>query len=490
MNELWGILFLAKLAFLGYLIYQRYDRKREHDYTYERPKPQVTQPRLLKNISNPQLKEYLQSRELKKHLTNDFRYENPVTIEREGGYVSFYLELDGTKSKFGNTHFFWDRHERRSYSIVQPFVEGGQTARRPSGVAFEQKSMLIYPFFDSINFYPELNIFACIRNMDHAPNVTYSMFAPREIYYFDVKGRHLISEIANTNRFMPSISFDLEKQEIISLKPLAEGITFRRGVTPYIFIGEQDYHYGLYDNKGNQILAPEYRKMRIEPPNEYTILQQNNAVLRFQLSTKKTEILPYHKIVDSREFDIRVNYTKHRDSWGVIDINGNELVPATYDFVEYCNIPNRYRIFTGDFTFDYGNEYEELLEPVFNCYAGIEIHGKLNDGKWGICDDKGNTVIPSIYDWVEDVLGNYFIVNLGGQALFTKDESREHFSPYIKGGLWGIADKDGNILDQPTHENLVELVSKYESGERAFLYTYGNDIFEAKWTGPIEASWY
>jgi hypothetical protein len=105
--------------------------------------------------------------------------------------------------------------------------------------------------------------------------------------------------------------------------------------------------------------------------------------------------------------------------WGVIDISNKVKVPIIYD--EVSHIMDNYIVRKG---------------------AKINEYGGAIGGKYGVVTSENKNVIPLTYDYInESSSGNSIIVALGCQ---TYSETEGLFMPH--GGKWGAFDQKGKII--------------------------------------------
>jgi len=180
------------------------------------------------------------------------------------------------------------------------------------------------------------------------------------------------------------------------------------------------------------------------------------------------------------------------NKWGVIDWDGNPIIP-----IEYDESPPKYhdksaRVFKKNnqmYYFDNkGNEYEgyESLTGCFSCsYETKHCVGLQKNGLWGVINDKGKTIIPFKYEaltdityWGEDVVG----AKMNGKWGLINHENKiilpfeyEGFGYYSEGliavrknGKWGFVDTNGNVIISPMYDD----ADVYDYGYGEFVYGY------------------
>lgn len=158
-------------------------------------------------------------------------------------------------------------------------------------------------------------------------------------------------------------------------------------------------------------------------------------------------------------------YTNNK--WGVIDSKGQIIIEPTYD--EAIIIPDGTKaVFICTYDVDYDNnkyktkvlnEKNEEILTGYETIQAIENYDQENtlwyekdvlkvkkDGKFGVIDFKGNTVIPCEYDSITSLKGttNSLVVT--------------------KNGKKGIIDNTGSVIAESKYKNVIAISEKYENG--------------------------
>ena len=154
--------------------------------------------------------------------------------------------------------------------------------------------------------------------------------------------------------------------------------------------------------------------------------------------------------------------------WGLKDLSGNVVMPATYDKIEEFK--------EGLAAVNKGGKMKQQQEFLLtiDVFAG---------GKWGFIDMDGKEIVPCKYDKVEGFSGGVAAVNIGGK--FKKEyilgSSRERFT----GGKWGLIGVNGNELASCKYDNVEKfsegLACVKWKGKFGYLDKNGKEVIPLKY---------
>lgn len=165
--------------------------------------------------------------------------------------------------------------------------------------------------------------------------------------------------------------------------------------------------------------------------------------------------------------------------FGVIDIEGNSILEAKYDNIEY--LPN-----SGDFLVSSNNKVgiisakkETKIQILYDNLELIDSDSGLylakKDNKYGVIDSKGNIKIYIEYDDIgidntkfdqNDIKNRYLLDN--GMILAKKD------------GLWGAFDKNGNKVLDFEYEGFGYIASSSKNAINLLMIPEYNVLVAAK----------
>lgn len=115
---------------------------------------------------------------------------------------------------------------------------------------------------------------------------------------------------------------------------------------------------------------------------------------------------------------------------GLIDINGNEILPCIYDKVKITDDCIRlcidekwgYADFTG----------KVIVEPKYMFIERFNGNARVYDGeKWGTIDFAGKVIIPVKFDYISALKDNVRIVKRYGRYYGVIDDNGNILKPYI-----------------------------------------------------------
>ena len=108
---------------------------------------------------------------------------------------------------------------------------------------------------------------------------------------------------------------------------------------------------GIADGDDNILLYPHYKKIIIGDDGKCALVQNNQKVYKIELSDPNLNKypLPYHRIIDHNKNYVRVQFGKEegKEKMGIIDLNGNPVLDAKFNFIDYTYSADRFKIFTG-----------------------------------------------------------------------------------------------------------------------------------------------
>ena len=120
-----------------------------------------------------------------------------------------------------------------------------------------------------------------------------------------------------------------------------------RMTSVYYFTALEDNKYGVINNKGETIIDPAYQEYIVIPNSgkdiflcTYDVDYENNTYKTKALNSKNEEIFTdYSQIEAISNYDKNNNLTYEQNllrvqkdgKYGMIDINGNEILPCEYD---------------------------------------------------------------------------------------------------------------------------------------------------------------
>lgn len=452
-----------------------------------------TQPNQL-----PKFSQYLEDRKYENNLDIDFRQseEYRVYVKKQGCAYIFDNQKQTLELSIDNEEYLEKEVAGTSFEFVIAYKLYDSLTK---GIVANKNCLLIYPYFSTIDFIQNLNVFKCQQS--------------EYIYFFDIKGRYLGKESITNPQSLGFAYLDNERQEVIKIKLLPEGFNVSHFVSyNLIKVYKHDSFYGswwgLADHKGNILIEAIYDAVFINSKKNYAVLmnyQKDKALYSVDLSNYNLQKLSYafkfRKFIS--ECDLLVvevdNTEKETEKIGVINFLGKEIIKPIYDHITYTYFKNKavFKVFIGNYDWIEDETFQKLYQKHHK--EGYFFEGKMDRGKWGIVDENSKIIVPIEYDWIEEFTENLYLLNQGGTLCLGTDEDRFDSTIYkefvIFGGLWGTCDTNGNIIDEVKYDNIEDIYPKHENSNkygikvyRCASYSSSLDINFSEKATPIKTS--
>jgi len=206
--------------------------------------------------------------------------------------------------------------------------------------------------------------------------------------------------------------------------------------------------YGLLDDDYNSSISCRYDKLEaisndlfLANNRENDIIfnglvdDKNKVIAEFGYNSEIYKYVYLNQIIiheDNRHLGIPIQYYAfHLDTIQKKPLPFEEIIPAYegYNYDKAIEIP-KYRTITN---------IKEDIPPIQTDWVSI-THAI---GKWGLIYPNGDIIIPNMYDYLEKISLNYFLV-AKGEVIFSYDEDRnELIAENLK---WGIIDENNSII--------------------------------------------
>jgi len=155
------------------------------------------------------------------------------------------------------------------------------------------------------------------------------------------------------------------------------------------------------------------------------------------------EELEVSKIVDYSNGMVRFyNMIEGQKKWGVMLINGFQIIPPVYDYISPLIDQKYFKIFIGNYHWKYDDESNELFYEFLwdnKSWNGDEYKGRLGQGKWGLINTENQILIPVEYQWIDILDQRTVCCNIGDTPVikwYHGDNKKDVVS--IGGGLWKV----------------------------------------------------
>lgn len=289
-------------------------------------------------------------------------------------------------------------------------------------------------------------------------------------------------------------------------------------------IGIVNNQYGVFSEKGEEIIAPKYDSLyQVE-----SIIQSIFIVIKdgkYGLVEEDNKIIfpPEYDEFSTLGWGIKCHhigglfYVRKGEKKGLLRVDGTAKVNVQYDYVNHNynkrECPSVRPLVCVGLEGKYGfvNEDDSAVVPII--YEDIitrrphrkykdKIIAKLN-GKYGVIDDSNSTIIPFKYDDIEfHYLDGYempFAVQLNNKWGLITSTDRPLFEPkfdsiqylkyaangkfaFLHNGKWGVADTNGNVVIKAAFSNIEALEGDYyiysENGKKGFINNKGETLSE------------
>lgn len=208
---------------------------------------------------------------------------------------------------------------------------------------------------------------------------------------------------------------------------------------------EEGYRYGYINNKGKEILNTEYNEIsRVTEvqnnDNAYIICAKNGqyGVNKNQESVIGNEYQSIHYDATNKIFVVEKS-----KKYGVINLEGKIIVPIQYLEIDITGIYIYAQDEKGDKTVYNTNGTKENIDANIailntnNQAYKIKINNE-KETKYGVIDKEGKELIEEKYNYIEYLNGNYFIASSGNGKL-------------------GIINDKGETIVETNHDSLQKI---------------------------------
>ena len=270
----------------------------------------------------------------------------------------------------------------------------------------------------------------------------------------------------------------------------------------------QDEKWGILGSNGEIIIEPMYQEMIIVVDKTkdvflctYDIDEETGTYQTKAINSKNEDLWTnYEKIEALENYDASGNvwYEKNvlkvqKDGkWGLIDLNGNEILETSYDDITTLKGLENSLIVQKDGMLGLVNDkgtkiidtnYSQILnlgEEYQNGYITVN-----SENRYGVVSFSGETILENQYEKIDNIYSDkYFVIQENGkQQLIDRQGNKiltENFDEikqianagiiFTRQNQYGLMDFEGNVIIEPTYQNLEEI---------------NNDIFAANRDGKV-----
>lgn len=211
---------------------------------------------------------------------------------------------------------------------------------------------------------------------------------------------------------------------------------------------QEGYRYGYYNYKGKEMLRTEYNDIsRVtevqENDNSYLICAKNG-----QYGIIKNEEPMIDNVYQSIRYDTtnKVFVVERSKKYGITNLEGQLMIPVQYNQIDitgnylYAQSEKEVKVFHKDGTEANIDPNIAILDTDQENYK-IRISNE-DKTKYGVIDEKGNTLIQDKYNYIEYLYDNYFIVSNENGRLGIIDDKEDIKVEINKNSLQKIQDTD------------------------------------------------
>lgn len=399
--------------------------------------------------------------------------------------------------------------------IIEPIYDGiegdsyytEQEAYTKSGYIVQNRTDegIRYGYIDTqgkILIQPECNDLYRLNEIQEDENA-YIVVAQNGQYGFFKNGEQLI------NCEYQEIEYNKDNDILILQKAKQYGATNRNGqfIIPVENSSLQVKGMYIYTQKDNQDVIIYNTEGKIVNINKDQVIDKTgNDAYRISVITENGK--DYYGVMDNQNNVLipeQYNYIEYAfgeyfiaegkdDKYGLLNINGKEIIPIKYDLVQKIDNKNAIQtldivtnvreiystqitqtgtmensniVTTDSYIKVFSNEELKYFDNNGNEITPMQalpentLFSQSKDGKWGFVDKDGQEKVPFIYDMITDF-------NECGFAAIKKD------------GKWGSINEQGNIIQEPIYEFYLtfqepEFIGKYYKTQLGYGKNYYTD---------------
>lgn len=265
---------------------------------------------------------------------------------------------------------------------------------------------------------------------------------------------------------------------------------------------------GLFDWDGNEIIPVDYDHIKHIYQNRYKIGRENYFVIVNQKGEELTErfltILNFELLYDGTQERLCAIVYKNKElkdngKWyfkdgGVIDIDGNEILPYTYDKVTLypphyalcvrkgirgiADISNGKQIRFSNLKIKHTWGIDVLGRCIFSEDCKYDSHeGEWKDGTRGVLDINGVLIPSGKYSQIRFEESGLMIVAINNPDS-DNDKKNDEYSLNL---LWGVVDQAGKEIISPKYSKISQIRGNYLLVYKGKNSTHCNRMYEGIW---------
>ena len=265
---------------------------------------------------------------------------------------------------------------------------------------------------------------------------------------------------------------------------------------------------GLFDWDGNEIIPVDYDHIKHIYQNRYIIGHENYFVIVNQKGEELTEsfltILNFELLYDGTQERLCAIVYKNKElkdngKWyykdgGVIDIDGNEILPYTYDKItlypphyalcvrkgihSIADLSNGKQIRFPNLKIKHTWGIDALGRCIFSEDCKYDSHEEeWKDGTRGVFDTNGILIPSGKYSQI--ILEDSGLIIVGvNNSDSDNDKKNDEYSLNL---LWGVVDQAGKEIISPKYSKISQIRGDYLLVYKGKNSTYCNRMYEGIW---------
>lgn len=277
------------------------------------------------------------------------------------------------------------------------------------------------------------------------------------------------------------------------------------GATNYFSLF-QDNKWGVINSFGEYVISPSYQEMVIIPDKTkdvflctYDINEETGEYKTKAVDSKNNRIFTnYNKMEVLENFDKNKNVWYEEDvlkvekdgKWGIINLQGNELITPMYDNIETLKgIKNSIIVEKNGLVGLVNDKGVKILDSIYTKVIALgndykEGYITVNEeGKYGVSSFSGKQILENQYEKIDNLYSeSYFVIQEGGKQKLINSSGEtiidNGFDEIVQIATSGIVFKNNNKFGLMDFEKNIKIQAQYEE-----LKEINKNIFMAKKEG-------